>query len=572
MSDSFAVLVDDFAGRHIGPDDEQVGRMLEVLGHGSLDDLIAAAVPDSIRIGDALGLNATPVESDALAALRALADRNEVVTTLIGCGYYGTHTPNVILRNILENPAWYTAYTPYQPEISQGRLEALLNFQTVVADLTGMEIANASLLDEATAAAEAMTLARRQSKVAGTTFFVDADCHPQVVEVVETRAEPLGIKVVVGDPDTDLASHEPFGLLLAYPGSSGQVRDHAELVATAHAAGAVVCVVTDLLALTLLRPPGEWGADVVVGSAQRFGVPLGYGGPHAGFMATSGAARRSLPGRLVGVSVDTEGRPAYRLALQTREQHIRREKATSNICTAQVLLAVMAATYAVYHGPDGLRRIGRRVHGLAAAAASALEQAGHDVVTTSFFDTVTVRSTGGAAAVVGAALERGLNLRLVSEDLVAFSLDETTTPAIVSDLLAAFGVDVPADSIRLADALPTELRRTSDFLTHPTFHRHHSETDLMRYLRRLADKDLALDRTMIPLGSCTMKLNAAAEMIPVTWPEFGAIHPFAPADQAEGYLALVDDLERALIRITGYDAVSFQPTAGSQGELAGLLA
>jgi glycine dehydrogenase len=482
----------------------------------------------------------------------------------------------VIARNVLENPAWYTAYTPYQPEISQGRLEALLNFQTVVTDLTGMDLANASLLDEATAAAEAMTLARRQSKVAGDTFFVDADCHPQVIEVVATRAEPLGLKLVVGDPLVDLDAHEPFGVLLAHPGSSGAVHDLRSVVDAAHERGAVVCVATDLLALTLLSPPGEWGADVVVGSAQRFGVPLGFGGPHAGFMAVRDSARRSLPGRLVGVSVDAHGRRALRLALQTREQHIRREKATSNICTAQVLLAVMAGAYATYHGPDGLIRIAERTHGLAAVAAQQLRDAGLDVLPGAFFDTVTVRVPGGAAAVLAAALERGLNLRRVGEDRVGFSLDETSTAATVVDVLGAFGVDADeADVARratTASALPDELRRTTPFLEHPTFHRYRSETEMMRYLRRLSDLDLALDRTMIPLGSCTMKLNAAAEMMPVSWPEFSQLHPFAPADQTEGYLRMIRELEQALCTITGYDRVSLQPNAGSQGEFAGLLA
>jgi glycine dehydrogenase len=566
--------VEDFADRHLGPDDRDVATMLGVVGFESLDALVDATVPRAIRAEGPIGLTAVADEAEALARIRALADLNTPVTTLIGCGYSSSRIPNVVLRNVLENPAWYTAYTPYQPEISQGRLEALLNFQTVVSDLTGMDIANASLLDEATAAAEAMTLARRQSKVAGSTFFVDADCHPQVLEVVETRAEPLGVKVVVGDPAVDLDGHECFGVLLAYPGSSGAVVDHRPAVEAAHASGAVVCVTADLLALTLLAPPGEWGADVVVGSAQRFGVPLGYGGPHAGFMAVSDAARRSLPGRLVGVSVDANGERALRLALQTREQHIRREKATSNICTAQVLLAVMAAMYATYHGPDGLRRIAGRVHRLTAAAAAALRDAGLSPTSDTFFDTVTVRVPGRADDVLAAALGAGLNLRRHSADAVGFSLDETTTPDVVSRLLAAFGVDVAPDALDLEApaGLPGALVRTSEFLAHPTFHRYRSETDMMRYLRRLADADLALDRTMIPLGSCTMKLNAAAEMIPVTWPEFADIHPYAPAEQAAGYLRLIDELEAALVRITGYDAVSFQPNAGSQGEFAGLLA
>jgi glycine dehydrogenase len=568
--------IEDFADRHLGPDPTDVTAMLGVVGHDSIESLMAAAVPESIRVTEPLGLQRVASEPEALAALRRVAERNQVVTSLIGTGYYGTHTPQVIARNILENPAWYTAYTPYQPEISQGRLEALLNFQTVVTDLTGMDLANASLLDEATAAAEAMTLARRQSKVAGDTFFVDADCHPQVIEVVATRAEPLGLKLVIGDPVVDLDAHEPFGVLLAYPGSSGAVRDLSGVAASASEAGAVVCVAADLLALTLLRPPGEWGADVVVGSAQRFGVPLGFGGPHAGFMAVRDSARRALPGRLVGVSVDANGDRALRLALQTREQHIRREKATSNICTAQVLLAVMAGAYAAYHGPDGLTRIAERTHGLAAAAATSLADAGFELTSDAIFDTFTVRLPGDADRIVAAALDRGLNLRRVSEDAVGCSFDETSDAATVVSVLAAFGVDVTTEQVievaTSSSALPEALLRTSPFLEHPSFHRYRSETEMMRYLRRLADMDLALDRSMIPLGSCTMKLNAAVEMAPVTWPEFSSIHPFAPLEQTEGYLQMIRELEDALATITGYDRVSLQPNAGSQGELAGLLA
>ncbi|MFN7149348.1 MAG: aminomethyl-transferring glycine dehydrogenase [Microthrixaceae bacterium] len=568
--------LEDFADRHLGPDPDDVTAMLGVVGHDSVESLMAAAVPESIRVTEPLGLQRVASEPEALAALRRVAERNQVVTSLIGTGYYGTHTPQVIARNILENPAWYTAYTPYQPEISQGRLEALLNFQTVVTDLTGMDLANASLLDEATAAAEAMTLARRQSKVAGDTFFVDADCHPQVIEVVATRAEPLGLKLVVGDPFVDLDAHEPFGVLLAYPGSSGAVRDLSGVAASASDAGAVVCVTADLLALTLLRPPGEWGADVVVGSAQRFGVPLGFGGPHAGFMAVRASARRALPGRLVGVSVDANGDRALRLALQTREQHIRREKATSNICTAQVLLAVMAGAYAAYHGPDGLTRIATRTHGLAVAATTTLAEAGFELTSTSIFDTFTVRLPGDADRIVAAALDRGLNLRRVSSDAVGCSFDETSDADTVASVLAAFGVDVTAERVvelaTTASALPESLVRTTTFLEHPSFHRYRSETEMMRYLRRLADMDLALDRSMIPLGSCTMKLNAAVEMAPVTWPEFSSIHPFAPPEQTDGYLQMIRELEDALATITGYDRVSLQPNAGSQGELAGLLA
>jgi glycine dehydrogenase len=568
--------VEDFADRHLGPDVADVDTMLGVVGHDSLESLMAAAIPESIRVTEPLGLTRVASEPEALAALRAVAERNQVVTSLIGTGYYGTHTPHVIARNILENPAWYTAYTPYQPEISQGRLEALLNFQTVVTDLTGMDLANASLLDEATAAAEAMTLARRQSKVAGDTFFVDADCHPQVIEVVATRAEPLGLKLVIGDPFVDLDAHAPFGVLLAYPGSSGAVRDLSGVATSASEAGAVVCVTADLLALTMLRPPGEWGADVVVGSAQRFGVPLGFGGPHAGFMAVRAEARRALPGRLVGVSVDANGDRALRLALQTREQHIRREKATSNICTAQVLLAVMAGAYAAYHGPDGLARIAARTHGLAVAAAESLTAAGFELTSTSIFDTFTVRLPGEADQVLAAALERGLNLRRVSADAVGCSFDETSDADTVVAVLAAFGVERTADDVvelaTTSSAVPEALVRTTPFLEHPSFHRYRSETEMMRYLRRLADMDLALDRSMIPLGSCTMKLNAAVEMAPVTWPEFSSIHPFAPPEQTEGYLQMIRELEDALATITGYDRVSLQPNAGSQGELAGLLA
>ncbi|MFZ4517857.1 MAG: aminomethyl-transferring glycine dehydrogenase [Microthrixaceae bacterium] len=569
----------DFLDRHLGPDPAEIATMLEVVGQPGLEALAAAALPAAILDTEPLGLTAVPSESDALDRLREVAAENTVLTSLIGCGYSSTVVPHVILRNVLENPGWYTAYTPYQPEISQGRLEALLNFQTVVTDLTGMDIANASLLDEATAAAEAMTLARRHSKVAGDTFFVDGDCHPQVREVVATRAEPLGIKVVVGDPGTDLEGHECFGVLLAHPGSSGAVTDRREMAAAARESGAVVCVAADLLALTLLEPPGSWGADVVVGSAQRFGVPLGYGGPHAGFMAVREPMKRALPGRLVGVSVDAEGRRALRLALQTREQHIRREKATSNICTAQVLLAVMAGLYAAWHGPEGLTAIARRTHALTTALVTALRDAGWETAADTWFDTITLRVPGRGAEVVAAARAAGINLRPTSPDLVGIALDETTTPEIVATLLGALGVTTTAAEVATAAAaadhtagLPEPLRRTTGFLEHPTFHRYRSETEMMRYLRRLEDKDLALDRTMIPLGSCTMKLNAAAEMIPVTWPEFAELHPFAPADQAAGYRRMIDELEGALVRITGYAAVSFQPNAGSQGEFAGLLA
>ena len=561
-----------FADRHIGPDAEQQATMLDVLGYGTLDDLTAAAVPPAIRTGASLDLPPALTEAEALAALRGLADRNEVFTSLIGMGYSATITPGVILRNVLENPAWYTAYTPYQPEISQGRLEVLLNYQTMVADLTGMDLANASMLDEATAAAEAMAMARRLAPKAGNTFFVDRDCHPQTIAVVETRARPLEIEVIVGDPVDDLPFDGLFGALLQYPGSSGALRDDTEIIERIHAQDALATVATDLLALCLLRPPGEIGADIVVGSAQRFGVPLGYGGPHAAFLACRDAHKRTLPGRLVGVSVDTEGRPALRLALQTREQHIRREKATSNICTAQVLLAVISGLYAQYHGPDGLRAIAERVHTLTTTLAAGFSAAGVEVLTPQFFDTITVRVRGQAASVAAAARQRRINLRVVDEDTLGIALDETTTAETVDAVLTAFGAS-PADSgARPGSPIPVALRRTGELLTHPVFHEYRSETQMLRYLRRLADRDLALDRTMIPLGSCTMKLNATTEMMPITWPEFGQLHPFAPLDQTTGYQELFSDLERWLCEITGYAAVSLQPNAGSQGELAGLLA
>ncbi|MDP3712830.1 MAG: aminomethyl-transferring glycine dehydrogenase [Mycobacteriales bacterium] len=550
--------------------------MLAVIGQGSLEDLARTAVPDAIRLTESLDLPAPASEQEALAELRALAGRNTVQVPMIGMGYAGTHTPPVVLRNVLENPAWYTAYTPYQPEISQGRLEALLNFQTVVADLTGLPLAGASLLDESTAAAEAMTLARRTSKAPDSAvFLVDADTHPQTVAVIETRAEPLGLSVQVVDMSTGLpADIEVFGVLLQHPGSSGAVRDLRPLVEAAHARGAIVAVAADLLALTLLTSPGELGADVAIGTTQRFGVPLGYGGPHAGYMAVRTGLERSMPGRLVGVSVDANGAPAYRLALQTREQHIRREKATSNICTAQVLLAVIAGMYAVWHGPEGLRTIASRAHRMAALLSRALDGVA-ETVHPHFFDTLTLRVPGRAAPVVEAARVAGVDLRLVDDDTVGVSTDETTTRAHLEVVLAAFGADAPdwdALDATTPDALPDAQRRSSSYLTHEVFRTHHSETALLRYLRRLSDKDLALDRTMIPLGSCTMKLNATTEMEPVTWPEFGGLHPFTPARHAEGYRQLVTDLERWLCEVTGYDACSLQPNAGSQGELAGLLA
>jgi len=568
---------DAFAARHIGPDPADVAAMLEVLGYDSLDALVDAAVPETIRDRSPMNLPAPLSEAAMLASLRKLASENRVLNSLLGLGYANTVTPGVILRNVLENPAWYTAYTPYQPEISQGRLEVLLNFQTMVTDLTGTDVANASLLDEPTAAAEAMALCHRINGAAGDVFFVDVDAHPQTIAVVATRAEPLGVHVVVGDPDTDIPGEGVFGVLVQYPGSSGAVNDPRALVDALHAQGVLVVAATDLLACTLLAPPGEWGADAVVGSAQRFGVPLGFGGPHAGFMGTREMYIRNLPGRLVGVSLDAGGRPALRLALQTREQHIRREKATSNICTAQVLLSVISALYAMYHGPEGLRRIATRTHRLTSVLAEGLRRGGVDVVTPHHFDTLTVRVPGRAAQVVEAARERGINLRPVDADTLAIALDETSTRATVVAVWHAFGFPGDAAAVdnldaHAVDGIPTALRRTSEYLTHPVFSRYHSETEMLRYLRRMADRDLALDRTMIPLGSCTMKLNATAEMAPITWPEFADLHPFAPIDQAAGYLRLFADLEAWLAEVTGYDAVSLQPNAGSQGEFAGLLA
>ena len=570
-----------FADRHIGPTPAETQEMLKTVGYGSTAELMAHAVPESILTGPGrsapLNLPEAIGEAEALAELRDLASRNDVRTSLIGQGYYGTFTPPVILRNIMENPAWYTAYTPYQPEISQGRLEALLNFQTMLSDLTGLPVAGASLLDEATAAAEAMTLARRASRSKADVFVVDSDIFPQTLQVLRTRAEPLGIDIVVADLSRGLPEGETFGVLVQYPASSGVVRDHSSLIAQAHERGALAVVAADLLALTLLRSPGELGADIAVGTTQRFGVSLGFGGPHAGYMSVAEKLRRQLPGRLVGVSVDDVGKPAYRLALQTREQHIRREKATSNICTAQVLLAVMAGMYAVYHGPDGLRAIARQVHTRTVALADALSERGFQLLHSSYFDTLRVR-VPNAAQVVEDALRAGYNLLTVDQGTVGVSVDETTTLEDLEKVLTAFGeagrgpsrVSLEVDE--QADRLPRELARESAYLTHPVFNTHRSETSLLRYMRRLADRDLALDRTMIPLGSCTMKLNATAEMEPITWPEFADLHPFAPLDQAAGSVALIRDLEAWLAEVTGYDAVSLQPNAGSQGELAGLLA
>jgi glycine dehydrogenase len=558
-----------FADRHIGPRPDEIARMVQLLGYDDVDALVDAAVPASIRSAEALRLPEPASEVDALTELRQLAARNTVATSMIGQGYYGTFTPSVIVRRLVENPAWYTAYTPYQPEISQGRLEALLNFQTVVSDLTGLPTANASLLDEGTAAAEAMTLAHRSNKKSKSDrFLVDADCFAQTIAVVRTRAEALGIEVVVADTTDGLPDGDFFGFLVQYPGSGGVVRDLKPLIAAAHERDTLVAVASDLLALTLLEAPGEAGADIVIGSSQRFGVPLFYGGPHAGFMSVRSGLERSLPGRLVGVSVDSDGAPAYRLALQTREQHIRREKATSNICTAQVLLAVVASMYAVYHGPDGLKAIAERVHDYAGRLAASLRAGGVEVVHDDFFDTVLARVPGQAADVVDAARQNGIWLRQVDADHVGISCDEKTDVATLTRVCQSFGVRYDGSLDAAAIAVP----RTTDYLTHPVFNTHQSETAMLRYLRKLSDKDYALDRGMIPLGSCTMKLNATTEMEPVTWPEFADVHPFAPIEDAAGYVKLIGQLERWLAEVTGYAKVSIQPNAGSQGELAGLLA
>lgn len=568
MSDQFT-----FAARHIGPDSQAVAAMLAVIGVDSLDELAAKAVPAGILDrrsdgGVAPGLDRLPpaaTETEALAELRSLAEANTVAVSMIGQGYYDTLTPPVLLRNILENPAWYTAYTPYQPEISQGRLEALLNFQTMVADLTGLEVANASMLDEGTAAAEAMTLMHRAARGKTNRLAVDADVFGQTAAIVATRAKPLGIEIVTADLRDGLPDGDFFGVIAQLPGAGGRVTDWSALVEQAHERGALVAIGADLLACTLITPPGEIGADVAFGSTQRFGVPMGFGGPHAGYLAVHANHARQLPGRLVGVSLDADGSPAYRLALQTREQHIRRDKATSNICTAQVLLAVMAAMYASYHGAEGLTAIARRVHGHAGAIAAAL---GDALVHDRYFDTVLARVPGRAAEVIAAAKAKGINLWRVDDDHVSVACDEATTDEHVAAVLEAFGVQ-PAGQ---AGADAGIITRTSEFLTHPAFTQYRTETAMMRYLRALADKDIALDRSMIPLGSCTMKLNAAAEMEPITWPEFARQHPFAPASDTPGLRRLIADLESWLVQITGYDAVSLQPNAGSQGEYAGLLA
>jgi glycine dehydrogenase len=567
----------EFRARHIGLDAADERHMLDAIGEASCQSLVEGIVPASIVRREAMKLPSPLSEANALAELKAIASRNRLLKSFIGQGYHGAHTPGVILRNILENPAWYTAYTPYQAEISQGRMEALVNFQTMVCELTGMPIANASMLDEATAAAEAMTLARRTSASASQIFLADDRCHPQTLEVLQTRAQPLGIEVRVGGIDDLLSRHDCFGVLVQYPATDGTVNDWRGLAERVHAKQAVLCVATDLLALTLLVPPGEWAADIVVGSTQRFGMPMGCGGPHAAFFACRDAFKRSLPGRLVGVSIDAEGRPAYRLALQTREQHIRREKATSNICTAQVLPAVVASMFAVYHGPAGLTRIAQRIAAYTAVLADSLKRLGVRIRNAHAFDTLCLETGDQTAGMAARARELGMNLRTLDAHTLSISLDETTTRDDLARLLQVFaapGQPLPEFATYeqgIEPLIPAGLRRTTDFLTHPVFNTHHSETSMLRYIRSLSDKDLALDRSMIPLGSCTMKLNATSEMIPITWAEFANLHPFAPADQLEGYWILERQLREWLCEATGYAGISLQPNAGSQGEYAGLL-
>ena len=566
----------EFIPRHIGPNEADQQRMLEAIGAPSLEALMQEVVPANIRMTRELDLPAPRAEADVLAEMKKIAAGNQVFRNYIGQGYYGTQTPNVILRNVLENPAWYTAYTPYQPEISQGRLEAILNYQTMVADLTGLDISNASLLDEGTAAAEAMTLARRASQAASNVFFVSAHCHPQTIEVIRTRADGLDIDVVVGDELKGVP--DCFGLLVQYPHSLGTVADYRALTAQVHAQGGVVACATDLLALTLLEPPGHWDADIAIGSAQRFGVPFGFGGPHAGFMACKDAFKRNMPGRLVGVSKDAQGNPALRLALQTREQHIRREKATSNICTAQVLLAVMSSMYALWHGPKGLVAMATRVHQATALLRQTLSTLGIEVANQTYFDTLLLDTGAHTESVLQAARAARINLRRVNANQLSVSLDETVMAADLEQLVALFakalGKAAPAMSLAITGlpGIPGVVQRKRAILSHPIFSSIQSETDMLRYLRKLSDKDLALDRTMIPLGSCTMKLNATVEMIPVTWPEFASIHPFAPAEQTLGYQTMIERLSKDLCEITGYDAISLQPNSGAQGEYAGLLA
>ncbi|MDF1855970.1 aminomethyl-transferring glycine dehydrogenase subunit GcvPA, partial [Pseudooceanicola sp.] len=561
----------DFANRrHIGPSPAEMAQMLKVVGAANLEALIDDTVPQGIRQDDPLDFGAPMSEQELLVHMRAVSKKNKVLTSLIGQGYHATITPPAIKRNIFENPAWYTAYTPYQPEISQGRLEALLNYQTMISDLTGLPIANASLLDEATAAAEAMTMAQRSAKSKATAFFVDEALHPQNIAVIRTRAKPLGIEIIIGRP-SDLDAEAVFGAVFQYPGSNGVLRDFAPQMQALHAARAIGIVIADPLALCVLKEPGAMGADIAVGSTQRFGVPVGYGGPHAAYMACKDELKRSMPGRLVGVSIDARGNRAYRLALQTREQHIRREKATSNVCTAQALLAVMASMYAVFHGPKGLKAIAQRVHAQTVDMAAGLRAAGFDVFPKRVFDTLTVDVGPFQATILKSAREEGINLRRVGDTRIGISLDECTTPAVIESVWRAFGVSDRKAATDPVYDLPEALVRESDYLTHDIFHMNRAETEMMRYMRRLSDRDLALDRAMIPLGSCTMKLNAATEMIPVSWDEFAALHPFCPPDQAQGYAEMINDLSAKLCDVTGYAAFSMQPNSGAQGEYAGLL-
>lgn len=566
---------DEFVNRHLGPSEQEIGEMLQAVGSSNLDEFIDSTVPSDIMLSQDLDLPTAISESGALKRLGELADSNQVFKSYIGMGYYGTHVPQVILRNVLENPGWYTAYTPYQAEISQGRLEALLNFQQMVMDLTGMDFANASLLDEATAAAEAMTLCKRASKHASNSFFITDDVHPQSLDVIQTRAKYFGFEVIVG-PLESLGDHDIFGALIQYPGSTGEVRDLTPFIEAAHEKKALVAVATDLLSLALLKPPGEMGADIVLGSAQRFGVPMGFGGPHAAFLAARDAYKRSAPGRIIGVSKDSRGNTALRMAMQTREQHIRRDKATSNICTAQALLANMASFYAVYHGPEGIRNIAERTHRLAKALAAGLEKGGFNLQHQHYFDTITV-VTDDATSIVAKASANGVNLRLVDKQAVGISVDETTTPEDIQQLWGFFGVEAGnVDSVdeNSADveAIPAAIQRQTDYLTHPVFNRYHSETEMLRYLKRLENKDFSLTHGMIPLGSCTMKLNATSEMVPVTYDGFANLHPFAPLDQTQGYQVMIEELGKWLVEITGYDSISMQPNSGAQGEYAGLLA
>ncbi len=583
MTDALRPLVeleqnDDFIRRHIGPSAADQADMLASLGLNSMHQLANKVVPAGILLREPVAIAGPRSEPQVMQDLKSIAAQNCVMKSLIGMGYYNCYTPAVVQRNVLENPAWYTAYTPYQPEISQGRLEALLNFQTMISDLTGMEIANASLLDEATAAAEAMAMCRRLSESDSRVFFVSEDCHPQIIAVVRTRAEAAGAAIIIGDHRHGFGEQQVFGVLLQYPASNGEIHDYRDTVSAAHAAGALVTISADLLSLALLTPPGEFGADIAVGTTQRFGMPLGYGGPHAAYLATKRNFVRAMPGRLVGVSIDSHGAPAYRLAMQTREQHIRREKATSNICTAQVLPAVIASMYAVYHGPEGLKTIAERIHRLIAVLAEGLQRLGHDVKTEYFFDTIFVATGARTAAIHAAALSNLINLRHVDDSTVGISLDETTACADVETLwkiFAAtdkFAITLTAMASTVTHKMPPALRRTTPYLAHSVFHSHRSETEMLRYMRSLADKDIALDRAMIPLGSCTMKLNATSEMAPITWAAFSEMHPFAPRSQAQGYQQLVSKLEAMLCAITGFDAVSLQPNAGAQGEFAGLLA